>query len=178
MTPQKRRAILIGVMVAMIFAAAIWNVRWMMRRRRSANSAAGEHAACKEIKRQIELLRDRPAVASTEALASQELGEKIAQAARKARLSNGPPRDVFPQAGRPVGDTPYLIKPTLLTLREVSLQQLVAFLYHLTQDSGLNVRDLRIWIPHGREVKNVWSSEVTITYLIYKPSSTETRGGR
>jgi len=169
MNPEKRRAVLVGVMTSMLLVAAIWNVNWMMTQRRNAVYAARDLATCKELQEHIELLRDKPAVASTKALASQELGQLIAAAAKQAALPNGPPRDVFPQAARAANDSPYMIKPTSLTLRGVSLMQLADFLYHLTGDSGLNVRDIRLRSPRGRKAGGVWNAETTITYLIYKP---------
>jgi len=178
MNPEKRRAVLIGVMMTMLLVAAIWNINWMMTQRRSAAHAAKDLAMCRELQSHIEMLRQKPAVASTEALASQELGQLITTAAKQAKLPNGPPRDVFPQAARGVGDSPYLVKPTLLTLRGVTLQQLSAFLYHLSGDSGLDVRDLRLRRPKSRETANAWNAEATVTYLIYKPRGKTPRNKR
>ncbi len=171
MSQEKRQAILIGIMMAMLTIAAVWNVNWMMRQRRSAIYAANNLAACEALRDQIKSLRDKPAVASTEALASQELGKRLAAAAERSKLPGGPPKDVFPQSERSVEDSPYLIKPTLLTLRQVPLEKLATFLYYLSEDAGLKVRDLSLRSPRGEKAKDVWNAEATITYLIYKPSA-------
>jgi hypothetical protein len=72
-----------------------------------------------------------------------------------------------------VGDTPYLQKPTTLELQGVSLTQLASFLYHLTSEPGLVVRDLRIRSPRRDDVGSQWNAEATLTYLIYSPQRAE-----
>ena len=169
MTSQKRLAILVGIMIAMLVVAATWSVGWMRDRRRDALATARDLADCRRLRDQIASLRTQPKVAATEAIAGQELGERIAEAARKADLPQGPPRDVFPEAAQPVGDSPYLVKPTRLTVRGATLPQLATFLYHLADDSGLEVRELRLSRPHGQDTGKTWHAAATVTDLIYEP---------
>jgi len=52
-----------------------------------------------------------------------------------------------------------------------TLGQLAAFLFHLTDGSGLSVRDLRLSIPRAADASSLWDAEATLTYLIYAPST-------
>ena len=173
MNSRKRKTILIGTMLVMLAIAAAWNVNWMMDQRDQARHAARQLAACRALAQQIDALRDQPAVASSEAIGVQELGQRLADAARKANLGDRRPRSVRPQSARRVGDSPYLRKPTDLALRGLSLQQTAAFLHHLTAASKLTVQDLRLRTPHGNINADTWNAEATLTYLVYEPASND-----
>ncbi len=176
MAPQKRQAILIGVMLALLAAAAAWNVLWMREQRARARVASVDLAECRRLGRAITALRDAARVAPTEALGVQALGDRIEAASRQARLVGPALAGVFPQSARRVGDSPYMQKPTALALRGVTLQQAATFLFHLSEDSGLSVRDLRLQAPHGEEGTGAWDVDATVTYLLYAPPTAAERG--
>jgi hypothetical protein len=170
MGPLKRKAILVGILGLLLAAAAAWNVHWMLTERQAARRAAEDLAACRDLARTIESLRARPAVASTEGIGVQELGERIEAALRQAGLEESALVGRFPQAPRRVGDSPYLHKPTALAFRGVTLTRLTTFLYHLADGSGLIVRDLRLRTPPGDAARDVWDAEATVTSLVYAPA--------
>jgi type II secretory pathway pseudopilin PulG len=172
MTAPRRRAILVGLMLALLAAAAAWNTHWMLAQRDGAQQASDDLAACRELTAAILSQRDRPAVASAEAMGVQELGKRIEAAFGKAQIAPSSLGGVDPQAAHRVGDSPYLRKPTALSLRGVSPRQVATFLYCLTDESGLSVRDLRLSTPHGGGAGGVWDAEATLTYLIYSPAKT------
>jgi len=161
---------LIAVMVVMLLIAAIWNVDWMLDQRARAQFASRDLAACRQHSRVIESLRRKPTVASDKAVGIQELGERIGAALKRAKLSPSALEGVFPQKARRVGDSPYMKKPTSLSLRNVSLEQLGTFLYHLTEDPGFSISDLRLRSPRSYAGNGTWNAEAVLTYLIYDPS--------
>jgi hypothetical protein len=170
MTAPRRQGILVGLMLAMLAGLAAWNVEWMLGQRSSAQQAANDLAECEHLAAGIKLLRDKPAVASTEAMGVQELGKRLEAASGKAAIAQSSVRGVSPQNAHRVGDSPYLVKPTALALKGVSLSQVATFLYHLTSDAGLSVRDLRLRAGRADDAGGVWDAEVTLTYLIYSPA--------
>jgi hypothetical protein len=141
----------------------------MLGQRSRARTAADDLARCKALADAIRTLRDKPAVASAEAMGIQELGQRIEAACRRAGFQGPVLEGVYPQSARRVGDSPYLVKPTALALRGVTLPQVVAFLEHLTSGTGLSVRDVRLQTPHGDADHTVWDAEATVTYLMYAP---------
>lgn len=170
MSQPRRQTILVGIMILLLIGAAAWSVDWMMQQRQQAQDAAADLAECQMLVRRIEALREAPTVASAEAMGVQEFGEHIEAASRLANFDPSALRGVFPQAAQRVGDSPYLRKPTAITLRHVPLHDLVTFLYHISGDTGLMVRDLRLRTPHAEAPEDVWDAEVTLTYLIYEPA--------
>jgi hypothetical protein len=169
MKPHVRQIVLAGVMLVLLAAAAAWSVQWMVEQRGRARAASENLARCKQLADAIRALRNRPAVASAEAMGIQELGQRIEAACKQAKFEGAALEGVFPQSARRVGDSPYLVKPTALALRGVTLTQLVTFLHHLTDGSGLSVRDVRLRTPHGEAAHTVWDAEATVTYLMYAP---------
>jgi hypothetical protein len=165
-------------MLALLAGAAVRNVHWMAQQRRDATNAAANLIECREHGKAIESLRESPAVASTHTIANAELGERIESAAKIASLPNTP-RDVSPQAARPLGNLPYVVKPTILKVKGASLGQLAAFLHYLTDESVLTIRELTLRTPRGKQPEDVWDADVTVTHLTYVPAAaTRDKGGK
>ncbi len=171
MSRQRRQAWLVGLMCVLLVAAAAWSVSDLFTQRSAARQARAELAECQRLAKEIDLLRAQPAVASDEAMGIQQLGDHIAAALKAAELDNSVIEGMFPQSEQPIGQTPYVQKPTSLVLRSVPLSKLAVFLYDLTDGTGLHVRDLRLRMPHGNQSANVWNADVTLTYLIYAPTN-------
>ncbi|MFP4139700.1 MAG: hypothetical protein ACOCZU_06160 [Planctomycetota bacterium] len=169
MSPRKRQRILVGIMLAMLAVAALWSLSYLFEQRADAERAAGELSACRVLARRMTALRDKPAVASAKDVGVRELGTRIDAASAKARLGRQALRSVDPGSPRAMDDTPYLLKPTTLELQGVTLPQLTSFLYHLTSEPGLVVRDLRIRNPRRDSEGADWNAEATLTWLIYSP---------
>jgi len=170
MTAARRQAVLVGVMLIMLALAAGWSMNRMFTARAAAAAAAADREAAKRMAEAMVDLRDQPAVAATRAMGERQLLQRLAEAAGKAGLPGDVIEGTFPQSARRVGDAPYRRKPTAISLRPMPLDQLTAFLYHLTAASNLTVHDLRLRAPRDAEAgQNIWEAEATITYLIYSP---------
>jgi hypothetical protein len=167
---QKRRALLIGLLISMLAVAALWSWDAMASQRRLAEQAAADLGDCRRLAGDIAELRGKPAVARTEDVGVRALGDRIETSAAEAGLSGSWLEGVYPQSARREGDSPYMTKPTVLAVRAVTLGQLAAFLYHLTEDPALSVADLRLRSPHGETSRDQWDAEATVSYLIYSPS--------
>lgn len=169
MTDVRRQGMLIGLMLLMLAVGAGWSVNRMLTARAEAGLAAADRAEARRVAEAIVALRDQPAVAATRAMGERQLIQRIETAAADVGLPADALEGTFPQNARRVGDSPYLRKPTAITLRAVSLEQLTAFLAELTAESNLTVDDLRLRVPHGDNDGELWDAEATITYLIYSP---------
>jgi hypothetical protein len=178
MSPARRPIVLAGVLLAMLAVAAYWSVGWMSQQRRLAAQAAEDLATCRRLADDILTLSPPPAAAPATGVGVHELGQRIEDASRKANLAPVSLEGVFPQNARRLGDTPYLQKPTSLVLRNVSLSQLVTFLYHLTDQSGWIVQDLRLRTPRGDEHGALWDAEATLTCLMNAPPARDAAATR
>ena len=142
----------------------------MLGARDEARYQAEDLGRARALVEAIEQLRGEPTVASAEESSGiRNLGERIGHASQQAAFDGPVLKRVDPQRAIRLGDTPYMVKPTLLVLRGVTLPQLTTFLYDLTDDSGLRVRDLRLRTPHGNAPEDRWDVDATVTYLIHSP---------
>ncbi len=167
MSAERRQAVLVGALIVALTIAAVWTFDWMREQRAAAERSRAELALCSDLADALQSAADKPKVAESEAAGVQELGDRIETAMRRARLDPRALESVRPQAARPVEDSAYSRKPTGLTLRGVTLEQLVTFLRSLTDGTGLGVRQLRLRAPHGAADGDVWNAEATVTYLVY-----------
>jgi len=172
MTGKQQVWIVCGVLGALAVDAT-WNVSGLFEAQANAQYAAEDLEACQQLAAAIESLRSQSSMAAAEEMGDTELGEWIDEAKRAAGLADGVVRDRIPQEHRRVGESPYVVEPTLLTLRGVSMPQLVTFLCAMTDESGLRVRDLRVRVPVGGEASNLWDADITLTYLIYSPAEAD-----
>ncbi|NBC11093.1 MAG: hypothetical protein GVY24_05065, partial [Planctomycetes bacterium] len=147
MNRQRRQAWLVGLLLLMLLIAAAWSVGGMFEQRAQARQAMADLHECQTLAAEIKALRKQPTVASNQAMGVQELGDHINASQKKAGLDSSIIDGVFPQSERRLGDTVYQVKPTALTLRQVALPKLAVFLYHLTEGTGLRLRDLQLRVP-------------------------------
>jgi hypothetical protein len=171
MSPRSRRTLVVVVTLALLALLAVWSLTWMLHNRSGAQAARGEADLCEQVGREIEALRGKSTMASSEASGVKEVGERIETAKGQAGLPEAAIKGVYPQQAHALGDTPYLQKATSLELAGVSLPQLTSFLYYVTDGSGLSVRDLRLRSPRSDSSDGLWDVELTLTYLIYDPSA-------
>ena len=170
MGDDRRRAILIGLLLVGLALAAGWSWSQMRARRVRAERAAATLADCRRLAADIESLKDGPKVAASDGFGVEKLGQRIEQARSQARLGRGSLEGVYPQSSRRIGATPYRRKPISLTLRRLTLRQLVVFLHELTEPPGLHLRELRLSTPRSEGGEGKWDAEATVTYLLYEPA--------
>lgn len=171
MTAMKRQVLLIGVMLAMMAAAGVWQVGEMLDARAAASVAAKDRQAAEQLADAIAALREQPAVAAEGAMEDELLMQRIEAAARASRFPLDALEEVFPQNAQRIGNAPYFRKPTALSFRAVRLDRLTEFLIQLTKGSSLTVETLRLRTPPSETEGRMWEAEATVTYLIYSPEA-------
>lgn len=177
MSTERRQTILVSIMLVLLICAAGWAMLDALEQRARAQRAADQLALSEALAEQIRRLREQPKVATSQEIGTRQLGRKISLAAEAAGLGTGSIQGVTPRPARRVGRSDYMAKPTTLKLQGVSLGQMAMFLYHISSDSNLTVRDLRL---EGRraspgQTDRLWNGQATITYLIYSPATADSR---
>lgn len=171
MTPSRRQVLLVGITLALLALVSIWSVDWMKQQRTAAQLSTTDLHEASNLARTIQTLRKQPTIATDRNMGAGELGERIEQASRESNLELSSLESVQPRNPRRVDDSPYLHQPTVLRFRDLTLRQLVGFLHHLTDQSGLHVQSLRLMSPPGAPSDDHWDAEATLIELIYKPLS-------
>jgi hypothetical protein len=170
MALQKRESVMLAAGAAVLLVAAAWWCHgWMTEKRRAAKVAAADLAECRSDAIAILSARGRVKTAPGGDAGETDLGRRVDLALAAAQINSDSLDGVIDQPPRPAGDSAYLIQPTRLRLSGVSLGQLSAFLYHLTDGSGLSVRDIRLQVPRGETARTAWDAEATVTCMVSAP---------
>lgn len=183
---------LVWLLIVMLLGAAAWSHGRYVQAKNAAQAATADLLESQALAQRVEKLTERAPVALAGELQISALAGAIEQAASTAQLPIAGVLRINPQAPRRVGDTPYLQKPTDVSLRSVTLQQLIGFLHALSADrSNLWPTELSLSAPRAvaaspsargpgagpAEQSDRWDADLTLSYLIYSPPAARTRGG-
>lgn len=151
--------------------AAFVGYGFLASSRGSADRVARDLHDCRVIAGRIDQMRHLPSAAGSSELQEGEIVRLIEQASRTANMTRDQIARIWPEDARRLGQSPYKEKPTRIHLRRVTLRQTVTFLHALCDgQSGLRVSGLRLVAPREAETRELWSVEVTLSYLIFAPS--------
>jgi hypothetical protein len=169
----RRAHVLTAALFAALLAMAGWSYCEFSNSSAAAAAAAGDLAACRDLVGQIKALRQKPVLVGTKARTSTEVAHSIEAAAKNAGLPLTNILQIDPQSPRRLGNSAYEEQPTRVELRNVTLKQLLVFLYALANDgTGLNLAELRLGAPRDEMnagTEETWLAEVTLTHLIFAP---------
>ncbi len=172
---KSRRLIYLSLVAALALVLADGWSYWMMTRSKDdAQAALADAQTCQTLGAQMVAMQSKPAVANSQEQAFEQLTARIEAAAQSSGIAGSEHlAAIDPEPAARLGDTAYLEKPTVIQLREATLPQIVTLLSHLTQSqAGLRVKALRLSAPPQKEDTDLWSAQITLTYLIYSPLPT------
>lgn len=169
---HRRHAILAAALAAALLLSAAWMYADLAERRTMAQHAAEDVAACEQLAEQIRDLRRQPSLARSHEMEHQELTRRIEAAAQAAQLPAASLVSIAPAPAQRINRTPYKRKSTQVQFTGVTLPQLVRVLGSFAaEEAGPKVTQLRLAAPRDQQSGDRWSAEVTLTYLIYAPTS-------
>ncbi len=148
-------------------------------RREVAKRTQADLAECSKLAARIQAIQARPQLASDKPRQVAETTGMIEAAAKSAKIPAGKLVRINPGPLRRLGDSPYKEKPTEIFLKNVTMDQVVAFLHNLTGPAGgLTAKTLRLSSPSSADTGNLWSVDLELTYLIYDPPRAGSPGAR
>jgi hypothetical protein len=169
----RRADVLAAIVFIGLLALAGWSYCEFTASCSDAAATASDLVACRNLARQIKTLRQKPVLVGTKARSSTEVAHSIETAAKGAGLPLTYILQIDPQSPRRLGNSAYQEQPTHVELRNVTLKQLLVFLYALANDCvGLNLSELRLGAPRDETTQGTdetWLAEVTLTHLIFAP---------
>ena len=167
-----RLAVALG---AAALVSTAWLDAWAWQASAAYAAARADSDDCRRLADEIAKLRGRPKPAGLEADSPEVIAERVEAASQAAGLPPRALQRVEPQAPARVERTSYRQRITRIALRRVTLAQLAAFCYHLSDDQrGWTVRDLTLTPEadeQGSAGDELWSVEVALTQLIFSPTT-------
>jgi len=166
-------AIRFGIAIAVAIITPAWSLGIFLEAKGRAEVAFHNAALCEELSTRIIALKKRPAIAGTRQQAIDELAGWVESSAKNLGIVGDNLESISPEAPVRVADSAYLEQATTVQFRQVSLKQLIRLLNKLANDgSGLRIKSLRLTTPPSAKDADVWSVELTISYLFYSPLPT------
>jgi hypothetical protein len=173
MTRLNRTQLLLIALASCLLAVDLWSAWVFLDAKDSADNSARSALLCKDMAGQIQALRRRPTVAATADVAESELSRNLEQAAAAAGMGVQSLVQIAPQTVSRIGDSDYVERPVDVVLGGVTLRQLIPFLLTATdENSGLELKDLRLTAPRQDDSGATWNAELTLRYLIFQPRGT------
>jgi len=171
MTSQRKTQLKLGlVLVGSLYLTIFWSYGYMADRRAAAIVARADLEDSLRDGARIDAIRNRPALAADRERLVSETTALIERAAGAAGIPPDQLVRITPEPPQRLGDSVYKEKPTQVTLKSVSLQQLVTLTHHLVSPSqGLHAKSLRITSLGTEGAAASWAADLVVTYLIYEP---------
>ena len=159
----------------LIAIAGLSSCYWYERANRARlESTSRNLQSCQALAAKITQFRHSPHKARLATRSSDDLASLIEKAASDAQLASDRVVRIDPQPAKRIGKTDYLNQATEVELVNISLRQLVSFLFNLaTSESDLGVSILRLQVPHNGNSASteLWLADIVLTQRVYAPTN-------
>lgn len=165
---KRRQLILLSILACCLVAVCYCSHENMASCKNAAAGSTNDVLLCREMIKSIEQYRHRPALASEHELLATQTNSLIEKAAIDSRISRKSLIRITPEPARRLEDSSYKEKPSHILLRDVTLKQAVPFVHKLLT-AGLNAKAIRMASPKPDDTGQLWTMEITMSYLVYDP---------
>ncbi|HWE00788.1 MAG TPA: hypothetical protein VG326_00155 [Tepidisphaeraceae bacterium] len=161
-----RKEILVGVAsVGVIITIVGLSYGYFQDQRGAAQAQSEEVVLCRQLADKIEAARGVSGKQPDTPAATLDLPRAIAAAAAKASLPGDCIEGIHPDAIRRASSGGAVEKPTRLTLRHITLQQVLALLVEIDKpNEGLRVERFQINAEPAQSEQDLWSAEAVLVH--------------
>jgi hypothetical protein len=146
---------------------------WARNESVELSNAVRRLADSQEVVNDIQRLRGQPAMSAERALTTGDLSQSLDSAMRSAAVRPAALARVEPQSPQRLGETDYRLQTVELQLVDMRLQEVVEFARQLEGESGAwIVRRVQLAPAASADTTERWSTQLTLTKLIYDPIRT------
>ena len=167
--PEYRLPLLLFVGLAVL---ALWLHGELGRAYRGALDAATNARICQEYSNRITELKTKPELISGKMSTTAQIAQSVEAAMQEADIPASKLVRVEPRSAIRFEKTPFLQQPSHLELHDVTMEQIVRFLYILSTKYRLEATDLRLHAPRSTQMESgpeIWNIELVLTNIIYSP---------
>lgn len=158
------------VIVALPLILIGWSYSFLASQKQRAVNAKKNLNRCDQILKNIEVLKQKPQMASSQESLSSETTGLIERAASTAEIRAGSILRITPQPPRRIPKTAYKEKPTSVVLKGITLKQFVIMINSLDKSaSNLNLKSVIFTPPNIKDTGRNWNVEFVLSYLIFDP---------
>ena len=170
---KNRKYFIYALIIVTLLISVAWSYSFMAGREKAASGTRADLERCVQIINQLQILQQKPKLASDHERLSSETTGIIENAARSAGIAPGSILRITPQPQRRINDTAYKEKPTGVTLKGITLREFFAMASTLAVDeNSLDIKSVNITAPDINDTGDRWNVDLVLTYFIYDPIST------
>jgi len=174
MSPIQRLTIWLSVMLLCMSILCFWSWGQMQEQQRIAQITVTDQLNCQILKSEIQAIQES-AQTRKPSDDMNTLVQQIQQAASNAQMPMSHVHRIRPATQRRIGQSPYLEKPTQLSLSNITLKSTVTFLHHLASlQPDLQIQSMRITEDRRNPTSDLWQVEVGLANVIYAPQASST----
>lgn len=170
-----RKRLLYGIGLALLGVYAILGVVDANSAQQRLDAVREDLGEVREKLRDIERWQQAPKVAALKLESPSEIANRVAEARKSAGLSQSALLREEPTDPQRIPRTDFEIRTTTIELAPTPLPILLRFCEALQdEETGSMVRDIRLSTPNnsaGRAGKEAWGAELTLTQIIFSPTS-------
>lgn len=165
----RRETISVVVMICLAWCLVWLAGSHMLAERRAACAAKADLDDSRTYVAAIKRLSQLPSLAGSQSKAPNEIQVAVEKQAKAAGIPLDSLADISPQQPQRLGDSPLKEQPTAIRLENVSMKQVVSFVYSLaSQGDGLIPKSIRLRPPRRDESSDLWIAEIVMVYLLHE----------
>jgi type II secretory pathway pseudopilin PulG len=159
---------IIGVAATLVLSG--WAMVGRAGARSRARQAQDDLQACRQLQDKIGQLNNLSSRASEGARLPEETRSAIEAARKAANMSEQSLLRITDEPPRPINETGYKEIATQATLRNVTLEELVRFMHHLSAEpTALTIKSIWLRAPQETKPGDRWGAEMSMAYLVFEP---------
>ena len=160
---------LFGLFITLIVAGS--SVLHYVRSQSRTHYESEQLATCRQLALKIQSLQTQPDMVGPQEIRHAELAQTIEQSAASAGINPAEQLTrIDPRKSRRLDNVSYLEKATDIAFVDITLKQLVRFLYQLNDRADqLQLAQLRLKAPHDDVLGDRWQVEATLSYVLFDP---------
>ncbi|MFG0250497.1 MAG: hypothetical protein ACF8OB_16550 [Phycisphaeraceae bacterium JB051] len=176
MNLNQRLTLWLMLITMMLGGACFWAYQKLETQKRLATVEAKNQDKCQQIAQAIDEIRQK-AQTMEPADEMSSLVQHIQSAASQAGMPMQHVQRIRPSSARRIGQSPYVQKPTQLSLQDVTLKNAVSFLHQLSStQADMQIKSLRMTAPRLQQgvianatTSETWNMEVGLASIAYVP---------
>jgi len=168
-TPENRLPLFLFVGLAIL---AFWLYGELERAHRGALVEATNAKESQDYSSRIIDLKKRPELVADRMSTTAQIAQSVEMAMQEAAIPAAKLVRIEPRSAIRFERTSFLLQPSHIELREISMEQLIRFLHILSTRNRLDATDLRLHAPRGTVTESgpeLWNAELVLTNTIYFP---------
>ena len=157
--------VMIAIMVLILFLHG-----WSAKARRSALESAQQLTECQNFASKIQELQQKPDLVAVDLRSTSQIAKSVEDSMTKAEINPQSLIRIEPSPLRRIEKSPFARQPINIEVRDITMEQMIRFLFFLSTDHQLQTSDMRLHAPQSAQnVQETWNAELVLSNILFAP---------